>query len=175
MPFLQLANISSNKIKKLPRIEAPKLRKLNLNDNKIDDLSEFKGHHTIELLELRKNRLKSLDGLKDMSSLIELYLAENRLTSFEGLKAMPILKKLHLRSNNIKKLPEILPELPKLYHLNLRENKLSNLKDIVRLSKYSGLLSLTVIANSMLEEIGDVSFLLKENKILFNFCLKNLV
>lgn len=153
--YLQLAILSNNRIKKLTPIQAPKLRKLNLNGNRLEDLSEFRGHHTLEVLEIRKNRLKTLEGLRDLHNLTELYAAENYLTSFKELKNLPQLKKLHLRGNQIQNLSFELPELPHLYHLNVRENRISDLKSIVSLMKYPTMLSLTMHQNPAIDEVGD--------------------
>lgn len=153
--YLQLVILSNNKIKKLTPIQVPKLRKLNLNSNRLEDLTEFKGHFALEILEIRKNRLKSLEGLKDLHNLLELYAAENYLTSFKELKNLPQLKKLHLRSNQLVNLDFELPELPHLYHLNIRENKIADLKGIINLMKYSTLLSLTMHQNPAIDEVGD--------------------
>ncbi len=153
--YLQLVILSNNKIKKLTPIQVPKLRKLNLNGNRIEDLTEFKGHHALEILELRKNRLQNLEGLKDLHNLLELYIAENFLTSFKEIKNMPQLKKLHLRGNRIENFNFELPELPHLYHLNIRENKLSDLKSIINLKKYPTLLSLTMHQNPAIDEVGE--------------------
>ena len=142
--YLQLVILSNNRIKKLTPIQAPKLRKLNLNGNRLEDLSEFRGHHALEVLEIRKNRLKTLEGLRDLHNLTELYAAENYLTTFKELKNLPQLKKLHLRGNQIQSLGFELPELPHLYHLNVRENRISDLKSIVSLMKYPTMLSLTM-------------------------------
>ena len=153
--YLQLVILSNNRIKKLTPIQAPKLRKLNLNGNRLEDLSEFRGHHTLEVLEIRKNRLKTLEGLRDLHNLTELYAAENYLTTFKELKNLPQLKKLHLRGNQIQNLGFELPELPHLYHLNVRENRISDLKSIVSLMKYSTMLSLTMHQNPAIDEVGD--------------------
>jgi len=153
--YLQLVILSNNRIKKLTPIQVPKLRKLNLNGNRLEDLSEFKGHHTLEVLEIRKNRLKSLEGLKDLHNLIELYAAENYLTSFKELRNLPQLKKLHLRENQLESLNFELPELPHLYHLNIRANKISDLKSILNLKKYATMLSLTMHQNPAIDEVGD--------------------
>lgn len=153
--YLQLVILSNNRIKKLTPIQAPKLRKLNLNGNRLEDLSEFRGHHALEVLEIRKNRLKTLEGLRDLHNLTELYAAENYLTTFKELKNLPQLKKLHLRGNQIQSLGFELPELPHLYHLNVRENRISDLKSIVSLMKYPTMFSLTMHQNPAIDEVGD--------------------
>jgi len=82
----------------------------------------FVGHPTIEVLELRKNKLKNTNGIAMMPQLVELYLAENELTDFRSLTALPKLRRLNLRKNNLTKIKTPVPELPGLYHINVREN-----------------------------------------------------
>lgn len=156
LSFLQFVNLSTNKITKFPAIQLPRLRKLNLNDNKIDTCEEFQGHPTLEVLELRKNKLKSCLGLRDMPSLRELYLAENKIKGLAGLEKLPSLKTLHLRQNLIKVLVKPLPDLPAIFHLNLRENRIADVKQIKKFKYFTSLKSATIIGNPVTEELGDV-------------------
>jgi Leucine-rich repeat (LRR) protein len=71
---LQTLDLQGNKITELTSIKAPKLMKLNLNENKLDKIESFDGHGKLEQLCLRKNRIAALSGLKDMPGLKELYL-----------------------------------------------------------------------------------------------------
>ena len=57
LTFLETLNLSHNKIKYLTPIVLPSLRKLNLNDNWIENCDAFKGHYKLEVLELRKNKV----------------------------------------------------------------------------------------------------------------------
>ena len=118
-------------------------------------MTEFKGHHALEILELRKNRLKSLEGLKDLHNLIELDVSENYLTGFAELNNMPALKKLVLSTNQIENLNFDIPDLPHLYHLNVSENKLAELKNIERLMRNPSMLSLTIDQNPVINDLGD--------------------
>lgn len=70
---LQFLNLSGNKIKEFTQISLPSLRKLNLNENEISSIKEWKGHATISILELRKNKFRKLKGLINMKNLTELY------------------------------------------------------------------------------------------------------
>ena len=156
LSFMQFVNLSNNKITKFPAIQLPKLRKLNLNENKIDSCEDFQGHPTLEVLELRKNKLKTCLGLRDMPALRELYLAENKIKGLAGLENLPSLKTLHLRQNLIKVLVKPLPDLPAIFHFNVRENRIADVKQIKKFKYFTSLKSATIIGNSVTEEIGDV-------------------
>lgn len=81
---LQFLNISGNKIKALTPITLPSLRRLNLSENEISEVT-WKGHASIEILELRKNKLRKLKGLANLKNLRQLYVCENELTDIRGL------------------------------------------------------------------------------------------
>lgn len=49
-------------------------------------------------------------------------MAENEITDFRSLTELPILTRLNLRKNNLTKIKTPVPELPNLYHINVREN-----------------------------------------------------
>jgi len=48
-----------------------------------------------------------------------------------------------------------LPNLPSIYHVNIRENKIAVLKEIGKLSSLSTMLSLTAHGNPISDEMGD--------------------
>ena len=156
LSFMQFVNLSNNKIVKFPAIQLPRLRKLNLNENKIDSCEDFQGHPTLEVLELRKNKLKTCLGLRDMPALRELYLAENKIKGLTGLENLPSLKNLHLRQNLIKVLVKPLPDLPAIFHFNVRENRIADVKQIKKFKYFTSLKSATIIGNPVTEELGDV-------------------
>jgi len=155
LTFLQVLDLSKNRITKFSAIQLPKLKRLNLNYNLIDSCDEFEGHPNLELLELRKNKLVNCDGLTNILSLSELYLDENQITDFNGLKNLPALKRLHLRMNQVEVFNLPLPELPSIHHLNLRENKIGNFKELEKLNALTNLKSLSVQAQQV-EEGADI-------------------
>ena len=90
-----------------------------------------------------------------MPKLRELWAAENRLTEIGDIGGLPNLKILHLRANNFKKIPEVLPELPKIHHFNLRDNQVAKIKELLKLQQWSTLRSVNVTGNPMEDEAAD--------------------
>eukprot|EP00828_Plagiopyla_frontata_P016847 TRINITY_DN2203_c0_g1_i2.p1 TRINITY_DN2203_c0_g1~~TRINITY_DN2203_c0_g1_i2.p1 ORF type:complete len:395 (-),score=106.09 TRINITY_DN2203_c0_g1_i2:41-1225(-) len=152
LQYLQIVNLSGNKIQQFGKLQLPRVRKLNLSDNRIKSVAQFEGHGKLELLELRKNKLKTLDGIQQCPCLEELYVDENLITDWNSLKGLPKLKTLHLRDNKIRQIREPLPYLPQLFHLNLRGNMIKNFNDIKLLCSKLTIKSLNVIANPVVEE-----------------------
>lgn len=152
--FLQIVNLSQNKIKSLPPITPPYLKHLNLNENEIENCSEFTGHKSLEILELRKNKLVNCDGIGNLPKLRELYLAENPLVSINQLHTMPNLKKLNLRAWELEIL-ELVPDLPRLEYLNLRETKIASLEEIKKLHVLENLIYLNLLKTPVSDDLAD--------------------
>jgi len=152
--YLQIVNLSQNKIKSLPPLTCPLLKHLILNENEIESWAEFTGHPNLVILELRKNKLGNWDGLGNMPKLRELYLADNPLVSVGQLHTLPSLKKLHLRACEIEKF-ELFPDLSELEYLNLRETKLEKLEDVQKLEILENLTCLNLLGTPIGDELGD--------------------
>jgi Leucine-rich repeat (LRR) protein len=113
---------SKNAIRTLGDFGQPRLRKLELNDNKIENISDFKGVSSqLKFLSLANNRIRDLTAFANMQHLEELYVSGNKLTSFSELENMPSLKVLHIRGNRIKEIEDIF-SAPCLEYVNLRDN-----------------------------------------------------
>jgi len=98
------------------------LRKLELNDNKIENISDFKGITShLKFLSLANNRIRDLSAFANMQDLEELYLSGNKFSSFSELENMPSLKVLHMRGNRIVTIEAIF-SAPALEYINLRDN-----------------------------------------------------
>jgi hypothetical protein len=154
LSYLQEANLSQNKIKELEKVVLPRLRRLNLDENKLKGVEAFGGHRQLEVLKLNKNKIKSLAGLENMPRLRELHLGENKIKTWEGLSGLPSLELLDLRLNLLKEIPESLPALPRLREVNLSGNRLARLGEIARLQPLGALQVLSVEGNPMEEEAG---------------------
>jgi Leucine-rich repeat (LRR) protein len=60
--------MAQNKLTKLPQVSANSLRKLNLEENQIEEC-DLKTHPNLTHLNLNKNKLKSLAGITAMKNL----------------------------------------------------------------------------------------------------------
>ena len=152
--YMQILNLSQNKIKSLPPISAPMLKHLILNENEIESWADFTGHQNLEILELRKNKLGNWDGLGNMPRLKALYLAENPLVSIGQLHTLPGLKRLHLRACEIEKF-DLVPDLPQLEYLNLRETKIATLEEVKKFELLEHLKVLHMQGTPLGDELGD--------------------
>ena len=169
LTFLQFLDVSENQIKELDPINAPKLRKLNLNSNVIETCANFQGHPNLELLEIRKNKLKKLEGIRDMPALKEFYADENEIEDFSDLDNLPQLKILDLRANKITKLTSPMPKLDRLYDLNLGENQIEQINDLLLIKEIESVMSLNVAGNTFGDAVGDIK---KETIMLLPYLLK---
>jgi Leucine-rich repeat (LRR) protein len=77
--YLQLLNLSTNKIKELPEMNIENLIDLNLQENLIENTINFKGLPKVVKLNLKQNRLKDCLNLANMPKLIVLYLVKIKL------------------------------------------------------------------------------------------------
>lgn len=115
-------NAEKNAIRILGDFGQPRLRKLVLNDNKIEDITAFKGVTShMRFLSLANNRIRDLSVFANMPELEELYVSGNKLTSFAELENMPALRVLHMRNNRFKEVEDIF-SAPCLEYINLRDN-----------------------------------------------------
>lgn len=154
LSYLQEVSIANNKVKQLHKVVLPRLRRANLDENKLRSAEAFSGHRQLEVLRLNKNKIKTLAGLSDIPRLRELHLGENKIKTWESLTGLPSLQVLDLRANLLKEIPEQLPSWPRLTDLNLSGNKLARLGEVVRLQQLPSLQSLSVEGNPMEEEAG---------------------
>ncbi|EGR29281.1 leucine rich repeat protein [Ichthyophthirius multifiliis] len=173
--FLQELNLSGNKLTQLTPFKLRSLQKLNLNKNEITTCQEFRGHHTLAILEMRKNKLSDLKGIENSPNLQCLYVAENNITNINDLGKLPHLKILHLRKNPLKSL-EILenqhvPVFPLLNYINFRECKFEDLSQMKFLQAFPVLAQVNVLATEMTENGG---YNIKEELIMLMNQLKRI-
>lgn len=153
MKYLQRANLSKNKITSAEGISHPLLEKLNLAHNQLADVSALKSSTLPSLLhlDLTGNLLASPASVQ-IASLTHLYLGGNRITSLAGMDALVNLEALHLRGNALESLESMDKPLPKLAYLNLRQNKVKDVKDLARAAIHPVLRILVLAENPVAEE-----------------------
>ncbi|XP_072314054.1 uncharacterized protein [Eucyclogobius newberryi] len=139
-PHLQELHLFSNQIQSLgPNLlrGLPKLRTLDLTENKLADLpAKVFSHAPLQSLVLKSNQLKivSDDWLSENSTLTWLDLSKNRLTEIPAIlfRKAPNLDNLDLPNNLLEKIvAKSLDELTKLERLNLQNNKINSLDSTI--------------------------------------------
>ena len=104
-----------NKIKDLPKLLLPNLRKLDLSSNGLDRVSEeFDGLEKLQYLDLASNNLSNISNLRNMPELKELLVNNNNLRKFVGLEGCTNIEILNLKANEIAQFEEEIPALENL-------------------------------------------------------------
>merc|ERR1712093_510655 len=91
---------------------------------------------SLRIIKAVDNKFKSLAVFKVCPKLEELYVAQNAFTSLSGWESLPALKRLHARRNRIEKVEEELPPLESLEYINLRQNKLGDMRNVFNLFQF---------------------------------------
>ncbi|CAG5088201.1 Oidioi.mRNA.OKI2018_I69.PAR.g11776.t1.cds [Oikopleura dioica] len=125
--YLQLLDLSFNKLIDLTNCNFPMLKTLNLNTNNTK-LSTLPSMENLESLSLRDNNLESFEGLHSFPKLKKLYAAKNRLKTVE-LPELPALETLHVRENQLSSL-NFLSKISNLVNLNVRANEIPALTEL---------------------------------------------
>lgn len=92
------------------------LRRLDLSDSKIRDISPLTGLTNLVRLDLSNNLIEDVSPISLMDNLRTLYLDFNRIKTIEPLKRLHDLETLHLDGNE-----QTLDAMPFYYLTNLRE------------------------------------------------------
>ncbi|XP_076243953.1 leucine-rich repeat-containing protein 23 [Calliopsis andreniformis] len=152
MPYLQVLTLNKNKLKSTSGICHPLLECLELSHNNIEEvtLNPYELEN-LKTLDLHGNILTTTNGIF-FPGLIRLYLAENQIEKLEGLEILVNLKILHLRSNKIASLDGFDVCCAKLSYLNLRNNEITRISELEKLSRLPALETLVVLENPA---IGD--------------------
>ncbi|XP_076648158.1 leucine-rich repeat-containing protein 23 [Halictus rubicundus] len=147
MPYLQVLTLNKNKLKSTSGISHNLLEILELNHNNIEEVTlnpyDLKN---LKTLELRGNMLTTTNGIF-FPGLICLYIAENQIEKLEGLEILVNLKILHLRSNKLSILDGFDSRCAKLSYLNLRNNEITKISEIQKLSCLPALETLIIFEN----------------------------
>lgn len=152
-------DIDINNDLQIQKSEADKLKKIDLMEHNIDDISDLKYFENLEYLSLTINNIKNLK-LNDFLYLKEIYCARNLLSVLE-ITNLPSLELLACGLNDLKNVK--IEKCPKLEYLNLMDNKI----EYIDLSSFSNLKYLT-IDNNKLENLD-----LSKNKEIIQIDLKN--
>ncbi|XP_011642850.1 leucine-rich repeat-containing protein 23-like, partial [Pogonomyrmex barbatus] len=164
MPYLQVIPVCKM---------SSKMQELSLNQNKLRDAAGIH-HRLLERLELNHNDIctvaidpQNLPNLKTLElrgnalvstteiccpTLTQLFLAENQIEKIEGLDALVNLRTLHLRNNKLANLDGFTERCHSLKYLNLRNNEISRISELEKLSCLSNLETLIILGNPFLKK-----------------------
>ncbi|XP_008497387.1 leucine-rich repeat-containing protein 23 [Calypte anna] len=153
LPYLQILSFAQNRIKNMEGITHPLLANLSLKGNKIQTLLGLSHGQlfSLQILELRGNKIEKTAGL-NLPKLKDLYLAQNAIQSLEGLEGLGQLTTLHLRDNQLETLDGFCSSMKCLQYLNLRSNRINNLKEVAKLQVLPSLQVLVLLDNPCSDE-----------------------
>lgn len=152
--------------------EVSKIKKLDLSEMDLTDISDLKHFTGLEVLNLENNDLQYIGSLRYLKNLKELNLNSNSISNLEPLSELTKLKKLKLGSNTFSDIS------PLTYLTGLEELELSylydNIKDFSPISFMSKLKKLQI----RFTYVPDINFLKKCSQLteltLFNAGISNL-
>ena len=146
-PMLQKLNLNSSKISYIDHDAISNMKQLvelNLSNNCIDRLDK---RHFLELvnlksLDLSKNRIQIIGKnlFSNLKNLESLNLSRNEISYLddESFIGLGNLRTLHLENNKLRRFDvEILDHIPKIEHIDLRDNSISNIEKLFIRSRNS--------------------------------------
>lgn len=93
--------------------------------------------------------------MKKCPKLEQLLVSENKLKEFGEITDLPKLSLLDIGTNSFKTLPEVLPDLPALSDLIIKENNIKKMKQLLLLAQWKNLRNIDVSGNPLEEEAAD--------------------
>lgn len=130
--FLQVIIMNNNDISSCHDIYQPQLSTLELGYNKITKVHFDNNMPEIKCLDFRYNMIQDLIDW-NFPNLMCLYLAGNKIKRLDGIEKLVNLRILHLRNNPIKKINGFHENMIHLKYLNLRNCKVSTLRQVKKL------------------------------------------
>lgn len=132
MKYLQVIVMNHNQISSVSDIYQDQISTIEIGYNKIQKVAFPYGLFQLKVIDLRYNEITEITGF-DLPNLDSLYLAGNKITSLVGLEKLVNLRILHVRNNPIKLLNGFDEGLKKLTYINLRNCKVTTLKQVKKL------------------------------------------
>ncbi|EJO5346818.1 leucine-rich repeat domain-containing protein [Clostridium botulinum] len=137
-------NLHNKNIKSLKGIEYLKnIKKLDISDNGISDISYLKGLDSLESLNLYNNNIDNISSISNLSKLQYLNISKNKIADISYLKSLNYLQHLDLRENKIEYINALDGKIS-LVHLFIANN---NIRDFSAISKLKYLKSLYLSNN----------------------------
>ncbi len=143
---LRILNLNSNKIQDISEIgKFLKLDVLDLSENKIKDIEKISSLRSLKWLDLKFNIIADISAIKNLTNLVKLYLDNNVIADISFLKKLPELKELTLSGNNIKDF-SVITTIKRIKKLDLSKNQITTIPSINNLNN---LLSLNLSYNKI--------------------------
>ncbi|KAF2656553.1 hypothetical protein K491DRAFT_691941 [Lophiostoma macrostomum CBS 122681] len=135
---LEELNVSGNGISQVNGIPYS-VRRLRAPGNCLTGLTSWSTLMNLQHLDISANDIDSLDGLSDLMHLRTLKLDNNKVTSLEGILHLDGLQELSANGNDIEYIDFARSELKSLTELNLRGNRLRQIRNVHLLSRLQNL------------------------------------
>ncbi|CAL5991078.1 ABC_transporter substrate-binding protein [Hexamita inflata] len=138
---IQELHLERCNLKTVQRLRLEELKFINLQHNRIHTVPEF-NYCCLIKLDLRNNKIQDLSNLNTCLNLEELFICNNTYYDFQGLSALSALTKLRvllMSKNNIKDI-KFIQELINLESLNLNDNRIETIHYLKKMSKLSKIL-----------------------------------
>ncbi len=146
--YIEFLELDYNKINDITGIEIlNNLKILHLNGNYLEKLEPISSLYSLKELELERNLIADISPLKNLTQLEKLNLNENKIANISPLKNLINLKSLNIEKNNIFEISSI-NSLKNLKFLHLKDNKIS---DIYALSNLNNLRFLDLWNNKIID------------------------
>ncbi|KAI8324832.1 L domain-like protein [Martensiomyces pterosporus] len=154
LPRLSVLNLSSNKIKHIPRSIAgcSDLKALILGHNSIKQIENIDRLANLNTLVVSHNKIEEIPRLAALQELTKLSAAHNRITTVPDLAVYLKLKEVRLNDNKIESLPESIRSCSSLKVLDLGSNLLSDWESVAPLASLTALDNLNLKGNPICEE-----------------------
>lgn len=130
---LQQLDVSHNMISQLNGAPSS-LRTLRITHNRLTDLSAWGGLRNLQYVDVSNNDLESLSAFKNLVHLRSLKADHNRITSIGDILHLDGLVSLRLRGNLVDRLDFEHSNLQRLTDLDLRDNKISEVRHLEELA-----------------------------------------
>lgn len=106
-----------------------KLEDLNLENNKISDISFLEKVNKLTSLNLNKNNVENIEAVSNLKDLVYLYLKNNKISNIDALKSLNKLSNLTLSNNNVSDI-SALKDLNELSSVKIDGNKIKDFSPI---------------------------------------------
>lgn len=133
--WLKKLYLNNNQIEKISNLEnLVNLEELKINSNKISRIQGLEALSKLTFLDLYENQIEVIENLENLSELKFLGFPNNNISNIQGLSHLKKLSRLWLDSNQIQSI-EGLDTLENLTVLGLRSNRITNITGLETLVK----------------------------------------